>query len=71
MELEIRKIKVDDLVADQYQRGINKSHTKDIAKRFDPRLTGLPIVSIRDGVWYVIDGQHRVAAAKELGITEI
>jgi hypothetical protein len=71
VDLEIKRIRVSDLVTDRYQRNLNKAHAKEITKRYDARLTGLPIVSYRENQWYVIDGQHRVNAALELGIEEI
>lgn len=38
----------------------------EIAKNFNKNLFNPIIVSLRDGVYYVIDGQHRLYAAKKL-----
>lgn len=37
-----------------------------IAKEFDERIANEPKVSYRDGHYYVFDGQHTVAARKQL-----
>lgn len=38
-----------------------------IAKEFDPDKFGTPDVNLRDGLYYVMDGGHRVLALKLLG----
>jgi uncharacterized protein DUF6551 len=37
------------------------------AQNFDLEALGYPVVSFRDGVWYIVDGQHRVAALRMMG----
>ena len=49
-----------------YQRQLHSSVAK-IAAAWDDKKCGSITVSFRDGKFYVIDGQHRVAAAKLAG----
>lgn len=53
-----------------YQRQLNSSVAK-IAAAWNDKKCGAITVSFRDGKFYVIDGQHRVAAAKIAGCTNI
>jgi hypothetical protein len=59
------------LVDPEYQRSLNKDRAARIAREFNPRQFGYLKVSRRDGNYYVIDGQHRLAAAKILGYTSL
>lgn len=61
----IRALKPNDLAVDEEtQRKYDPAHAKRIADNFDVTLVGLLQVSRRaDGTFYVIDGQHRRAAA--------
>jgi len=59
------------LVDAAYQRAINKDRVDRIVGSFSPRQFGYLKVSRRDGKYYVIDGQHRLAAAKILGYTSL
>lgn len=57
-------VKVDETV----QRHFDQNHANRIAKHYDPVLFGLGHVSLRaDGLHYVLDAQHRVAAAVDAG----
>jgi hypothetical protein len=49
------------------QREFNHSHAQELAANFDLEGFGFPVVNFRDGHWYVIDGQHRVAALRLIG----
>lgn len=49
-----------------YQRPIRKRRVNNIKDNFDPKLLDPPVVSFRDGKFYLIDGQHRIAALKLL-----
>ncbi len=49
-----------------YQRILNPSQVKRIVKDFNPNLVQEPRVSYRCGKYYVFDGQHTIAALKEL-----
>lgn len=54
-------------VSTNAQRKYREAHAQKIANKFDPDKIGIPVVSIRDGHAWVIDGQHRVAALKLIG----
>lgn len=54
-------------VSPQAQRELKKSWVEHIAQNFDPDEVGLPVVSWRDGFFWVIDGQHRIEAMKLMG----
>ena len=45
-----------------YQRELNPERVKRIAGSFDERIANEPKVSLRDGHYYVFDGQHVIAA---------
>ena len=63
---EITSIPVHRLkVTPTAQRALTRL-AEDIAKKFDKNLFLPIIVSERNGVYYVIDGQHRLYAAKKL-----
>lgn len=49
------------------QREINPARVDYIAANFDPEDLGNPTVSRRGDVYYIIDGQHRVEALKQIG----
>lgn len=52
-----------------YQSPVKESQVKKIVKNFDPQKLHTIVVNKRnDGQFFVIDGQHRVEALKELGI---
>lgn len=59
------------LVDEAYQRSLNTKRVDRIVRNFNPRQFGYLKVSHRDGRYYVIDGQHRLAAAKILGYTSL
>lgn len=49
------------------QRELNQSRVNKLAANFDLEQLGTPTVSKRDGWFYIVDGQHRIAALKEIG----
>ncbi len=63
-EIEINS--ADIIVPTNYQREFREKHAALIAKDFDERLANMPKVSSRDGNYYVFDGQHTIAARKQL-----
>ena len=68
MWIPIDKLKVDIRV----QRELQETHVDKLQKKFDPAAFGRISVSPReDGYYYVQDGQHRVALAKAVGLTEV
>lgn len=48
----------------QVQRTLDEGRAKRMAAAFDPDLFGEATVVRHNGVWYVIDGQHRTFAAR-------
>jgi hypothetical protein len=50
--------------SDVAQRQLNQSRVDYLIANFDPEDFGTPTVSERDGFGWVMDGQHRIAAAK-------
>ena len=65
----IRWIPVTELKIDQdAQRGLNNAWVAAEAKEFDPEKLGLIVINKRkDGLMYIVDGQHRVAIILFLG----
>lgn len=61
--VSIPKMRVSPLA----QREINPARVDRIAADFDLEQIGTPTVNERDGHFYVIDGQHRIEALKEIG----
>jgi hypothetical protein len=59
----IEKMRVSSLA----QRELNPARVDRIASSFDLEQLGTPTVNERDGGFYIIDGQHRVEALKEIG----
>ena len=54
-----------------YQRPLSPWRVRDIVLNFIAILFQPLIVGKRDGIYYVIDGQHRLEAAKQMGFTEV
>lgn len=59
----IPKMKVSPVA----QRQLNTARVDRLAAEFDLEQLGTPTVSERDGSFYVIDGQHRIEALKQMG----
>jgi len=59
----IERIRVSPLT----QRDLRSHFVDYLASEFDPDELGYPVMSFRDGWYYVIDGQHRVAALRAMG----
>lgn len=66
-------IKIADLnISSAYQRTVKRSVVAKIKKSYDPSAFGTLIVGKRkDGTLWVVDGQQRMTAAKELEQTEV
>lgn len=61
-------VSVDEIVVNPLaQQQLRISHARSIASGFDPEKFGMPIVSHRDGKYFVMDGQHRVEALRIMG----
>jgi len=52
------------LIDPVYQRGVSDQRALAIARTWKWEAVGVLIVAARDGMFYVIDGQHRLLAAK-------
>lgn len=46
------------------QRELNQHKVDELLSNFDPDELGFPVLSFRMGVYYVIDGQHRIETVK-------
>lgn len=66
-----QRVPVQDLYYGGYQRGLRSTWVGRIAKDFKEGLLGVLIVSYRDGKYYVVDGQHRLEAAKRVGVEDV
>lgn len=62
----LNKIKVNELA----QRDLRQARVDHLAANLDLDQIGNPIVSHRDGYYWVIDGQHRVEALRQFGFTD-
>lgn len=59
------------MVDDRYQRGLSLPRVKRIVRNFDWQEFGAIEVSLHaDGTYTVFDGQHRLAALRELGFAD-
>lgn len=54
-------------VSPKAQREFRKPHAEKFAADFDLEALGFPVVNIRDGHYWIVDGQHRVEALKMMG----
>lgn len=49
-----------------YQRPVNPKEVERLIREWDERLLDSIIVSFRDGKFYVVDGQHRIVAMRQM-----
>jgi hypothetical protein len=64
----VNELKIDS----SYQKPLSEIHVRKIVKNYDPAGVGQIHVSKRiDGSLWVFDGQHRVAAFREMGLVFI
>lgn len=67
-----RRIATDEIVVDErYQRPVEDYRVQKIAGSFDETLFGVLEVSRRNGVCAVFDGQHRLEAARIIGMHDV
>lgn len=52
------------------QREFRQAHADRIAADLDLNKIGFPIINHRDGIYWVLDGQHRIAALKQFGFSD-
>ncbi|MCL1831739.1 MAG: hypothetical protein FWG45_02360 [Oscillospiraceae bacterium] len=65
----IEEISLDCIKMGAYQRPTNSRQVMWITSEFDETWLGIPIVSERDGSYYLLDGNHRVAALRKQNYT--
>ncbi len=67
------KIKPSDTSVDhRFQRDLEMSRAEAMALAYDSTLFGVPVVSKRpDGSYFIIDGQHRIAANIKHGLGDV
>lgn len=63
---ETKLVPVGQMCIPPYQRPLYPAHVKRLVKRYNPRLVGEIILSARDGVLWVVDGQQRRGMLMEL-----
>ena len=62
-----RSIHTDRLTSGlSYQRPVNPKEVDRLIREWDERLIDPVVVSFRDGKFYVVDGQHRIAAMRRM-----
>lgn len=67
-----RRVATDEIVVDgRYQRPVEQFRVDKIAEGFDETLFGVIEVSRRNGKCAVFDGQHRLEAARALGMKDV
>ena len=55
---------VQDLLIEDYQRELKVKRVRELTRTFDINMVGTLKVSLRNGGYYIMDGQHRKAAAE-------
>lgn len=69
MMARFKKVPTDELTIDKgYQRPLDERRVAKMVADFRPEMLGVLEVSRHNGKCAVFDGQHRLAAAQELGI---
>jgi hypothetical protein len=54
-------------VSQKAQRDLQQHRVDKLVAEFDLEELGTPTVNLRDGTWYLIDGQHRIETLKQIG----
>jgi len=65
-KLFMRELSSELLIDNDYQRPLSVARVRQICENFDEQLVNLIKVSLRDGKYYVFDGQHTKAALERL-----
>ncbi len=53
--------------SERAQRDYQQSRVDKLVAAFSLEQLGTPTVNLRGGVWFVIDGQHRIGALRDIG----
>lgn len=65
-DARIRTVKLGDLrVSPVAQRELNNNWSNTLAETFDINKMGTLVVSHRDGIFWIVDGQHRASALRK------
>lgn len=64
----IQQIPTTQILLGKYQKHLNKKRVSDIVASYNPDRMRPIEVSLRDGKYWCWDGQHRLAAYKQMGI---
>lgn len=62
--VHLSEIKTDAFV----NRTVDEAWVNKLVSRWDPELMGIPVVASENGHYVVVDGQHRLAALREMAI---
>lgn len=57
-------------VSENAQRPYRAAHAEAMAENFDLEAMGYPVLSYRDGVYWIVDGQHRIRALEMAGFSD-
>ena len=49
------------------QRKYRRTHAATYAADFHLEALGYPVLSLRDGIFFIVDGQHRIKALEMIG----
>lgn len=66
-DIKYLEIPVEMLILEPLYQRVDRGHSKAIAAKWDRRKAGVLLVSYRNGVFYVIDGQHRKTGGELAG----
>jgi hypothetical protein len=65
---KIEDVRVSEVrISPKAQRSYREAHAAEIAADFDVEAFGYPVVNRRGGLYYCVDGQHRIGALKIMG----
>lgn len=72
MNIRYDVVKTESIKSAEYQKPVETARVSRIVARFNPAKLGSVLLSDRkDGTYAVVDGQHRLAAVRQMHIDEI
>lgn len=71
VNMQIINLPIDSIRMAKYQKSLNKTRVEKIAEDYNPDRMRPIEVSFRNGHYWCWDGQHRVAAFKQMGFESI
>ena len=71
LEHSIGTFAISDLNYAEYTRRLSEKQVSNIILNFDANHFDLPVVNARDGKLWVVDGKHRIEAARRVGFTHV